>query len=164
MLTSTQRLRRLALIRPEYPAPELPPPPPPSLFLRVDPYKVKPVQTTLPFPSNVNMVAGVLESTHGGYPMGEQVDIRVSWEEVQPADGLHQHGELWIRVLSQKPMEATLVVPQEVVDQLSPEMLESYNHRTVCNWQADLREDDDETVIEWPYEQWWALPKMKVIA
>jgi hypothetical protein len=119
------------------------------------------VQTTLQNPSNVNTVRSVLGGTYGGDLMGEQVKISVSWEEVLPAEGLHPHGELWVRVLSEKPMEPTLDLPEVAASQISPEILGAYNHRTTCNWQADLREDDDETIPEWPYEQWWALPKMR---
>lgn len=103
----------------------------------------------------VGLVLGAAQCT----TMGEQVNISVSWEEVEATNGLHPHGELWIRVLSEKAMEPTIVLPEEIVNQIPSELLKEYNHRTACDWQADLREDDDETVIEWPHEQWWALPK-----
>lgn len=90
-----------------------------------------------------------------------QVNMLVSWEEVQADSGLHPHGELWIRVLSTHELSPTTVLPPAVQAAVDPRALEDYNFRTVCNWQADLREDDDETIPEWPYEQWWALPKMR---
>lgn len=94
--------------------------------------------------------------------MGDrQVEIEVSWEEVQGGVGLHQNGELWVRVLSQKQLDATIDLPKQVADQITPEVLALYNHRTSLGWHPDLREDDDETIPEWPHEQWWALPRMK---
>lgn len=116
----------------------------------------------LPTPYIVGYGHLVLGAAHR--EMGVQVQMKVSWEEVEPAEGLHPHGELWVRVLSEKPMEATLDLPREIASQITPEILAGYNDRTVCDWHPDLREDDDETIPEWPYEQWWALPKMRVIA
>jgi hypothetical protein len=95
-----------------------------------------------------------------------QVDIHVSWEEIQAGEGLHPNGELWVRVLSKgdRPMEASLQLPKEVADQITPDVLALYNHLTAIAWHPDLRADDDETIPEWPYEQWWSLPKMRRIA
>lgn len=113
----------------------------------------------LPKSYNVKYGGGVLGRAA---TMGDrQVEIEVSWEEVQGGVGLHQNGELWVRVLSQKQLEATLELPKQVADQITPEILELYNHRTALGWHPDLREDDDETIPEWPHEQWWALPRMK---
>lgn len=89
--------------------------------------------------------------------------IRVSVEHVQAGEGLHPHGELWVRVLSEKPLDPSVNLPKEVASQIDAEVLGGY-YATACDWQADLREDDDETVIEWPYEQWWALPKVRTTA
>jgi hypothetical protein len=83
----------------------------------------------------------------------------VSVEEVQASGGLHPHGELWVRVLSTQPMAPTNVLPALVAAQIDPEVLSNY--RTVCQFETDLREDDDETIPEWPYEQWWALPRTR---
>jgi hypothetical protein len=85
--------------------------------------------------------------------------MQVSWDEVET--GSHPHAELWVRVLSTQRMKPSNVLPDEIVSQITPEVLAGYNHRNSCGWYPDLREDDDETVIEWPYEQWWALPKMR---
>lgn len=93
--------------------------------------------------------------------MGVQVQIKVSWEEVEV--GNHPHAELWVRVLSTQRMKPSNVIPEGVSSQIPSEVLAGY-YATSCAWFPDLREDDDETVIEWPYEQWWALPKMRTTA
>lgn len=121
----------------------------------------QPAPARLRIPYNVGKVSPVTR----GQLMGEQVKMLVSWEEVEPALGLHPNGELWVRVLSTQELKlSNAVLPEEVASQITPEVLAGYNNRTVCGWYPDLRQDDDETIIEWPHEQWWALPKMKVIA
>lgn len=92
--------------------------------------------------------------------MGVQVQTSVSWEDGEPAFGSDPGAELWVRVLSTHMMKPSNVLPDEVLCKIPAEVLAGYNHRK-CVWQPDLRQDDDETVIEWPYEQWWALPKMR---
>ena len=92
--------------------------------------------------------------------MGVQVQTSVSWEDGEPAFGSDPGAELWVRVLSTQPMQTTNVLPEEVASKITPVVLAAYNHRA-CHWYGDLRQDDDETVIEWPYEQWWALPKVR---
>ena len=87
--------------------------------------------------------------------------VKVSWEEVTLGDS--DTGELWVRVLSTQPLEPSNVLPDNIASQVSPEILGGYR-KTGCSWYGDLRQDDDETVIEWPYEQWWALPRMRTTA
>jgi hypothetical protein len=86
--------------------------------------------------------------------------MQVSWEDGEPAYGVDPGAELWVRVLSTQLLQASNVVPDEVVSQIAPEALDGYNHRN-AKWFPDLRQDDDETVIEWPYEAWWALPRVR---
>jgi hypothetical protein len=86
--------------------------------------------------------------------------MQVSWEDGEPAFGVDPGAELWVRVLSTQLLKTTNVVPDEVVSQIAPEALAGYNHRN-AKWFPDLRQDDDETVIEWPYEVWWSLPRMR---
>lgn len=115
----------------------------------------------MPLPSNVNRVTSVPGGM--GKEMGVQVQIQVSWDEVGGPAALHQHDELWVHVLSTQPMNPTNVLPEEIISEIAPVVLAAYNHRVVCGWFPDNRTDDDETVIEWPYEQHWALPRLKVI-
>lgn len=84
----------------------------------------------------------------------------VSWED---GFGDNPANELWVRVLSSQMMKPSNVLPDEIASQIPAEVLADFNHRN-CQWQPDLRQDDDETVIEWPYEQWWSLPRMRTTA
>lgn len=158
MPTAVHLLRRLLASSPGVMSLELPPPPPPSLFLVAALVQSQVDTNHLPLPYIVKY--GESGSASRATRMGVQVKMQVSWEEVQ-ADGLHPHGELWVRVLSEEPMKPSSDLPKMVASQITPEILAGYNDRTACGWQPDLREDDDETIPEWPYEQWWALPKMK---
>lgn len=124
------------------------------------PRNVKLVADPLPLPSNVNILTTVSGPTFPTGELGVQVKMKVSWEDGEPAFGSDTGAELWVRVLSTRPMETSNVLPEEVSSQIAPEALAGYNHRA-CHWYGDLRQDDDETVIEWPYEQWWALPRMR---
>ena len=83
---------------------------------------------------------------------------QVSWEYGEPAFGEGPGHELWVRVLSTHPHRQIEGVPDEILGAIPADVLSTYNPQAATRY-GDLRQDDDETVIEWPYEQWWALTK-----
>jgi hypothetical protein len=83
--------------------------------------------------------------------------VKIELTEAEADRSLHpNHTELWVRVLSDDPLN-----PDDWRDQIKGDLptWASEKYQTIpCAYHCDLWDDDDPEHEQFGFEQWWILP------